>query len=78
MSTRIETGTVGDDKIEAAIMGIEKLGGLTPRGNPHASWPQQADLSQDCCIWPFRSQGRGRLLPLGTADLVDDLKAALA
>ena len=26
------TGTVGDDKIEEAIMGIAKLGGLTPRG----------------------------------------------
>jgi S-adenosylmethionine synthetase len=26
------TGTTGDDKIEEAILGIEKLGGLTPRG----------------------------------------------
>src|SRR4051812_23196971 len=26
------TGTVGDDKIETAIQGIEKLGGMTPRG----------------------------------------------
>jgi len=27
--------------------------------------PQQADLSQDRSLWPFRPQGRGRFLPLG-------------
>ena len=53
-----DTGTVGDDEIEAAIMRIEKLGGLTPRGDPHASRAQQADLSQDRRLWPFRAQGR--------------------
>ncbi len=86
------TGTVGDDKIEQAIMSIEKLGGLTPRAHPHPFGPQQADLPQDRCLWPFRSQGRRRLLPMGadrscrrpesctrvTPDLISTVKALIA
>jgi S-adenosylmethionine synthetase len=37
-----------------------------PARYPHAPRPQQADLCEDGGLRPFRSQGRGRLLPLGT------------
>ena len=37
--------TVSPTTLESAIKAIEKLGGLTPARHPHASRPQQADLS---------------------------------
>ncbi len=59
------TGTVGDDKIEAAIHAIEKLGGLTPRGIRTHLGLNKPIYRKTRRLRPFRPQGRGRLLPLG-------------
>ena len=72
------TGAVGDERIEAAIGSIGKLGGLTPRGI-------RTHLGLNKPIYPpppayghFGRQAEGDLFPWERIDLVEDLKAAVA
>ncbi|MBO9621212.1 MAG: methionine adenosyltransferase [Sphingomonas sp.] len=72
------TGTVGDDKIEAAIQGIEKLGGLTPRGiRTHLSLNKPI-YGKTAAYGHFGRKPEGDFFPWERTDLVEDLKAALA
>ena len=72
------TGTVADDAIETAIAGIEKLGGLTPRGiRTHLSLNKPI-YQPTAAYGHFGRKPEGDLFPWEKTDLVDDLKAALA
>ncbi len=73
-----ETGTVGDDKIEAAIMGIEKLGGLTPRGIRTHLGLNKPIYRKTAAYGHFGRKPEGDCFPWERTDLVADLKAALA
>jgi S-adenosylmethionine synthetase len=71
------TGTVGDDQIEAAIMGIQKLGGLTPRGiRTHLSLNKPI-YQKTAAYGHFGRDPEGDFFPWERTDLVEDLKAAL-
>ena len=73
-----ETGVVGDDKIEEAIMSIAKLGGLTPRAiRTHLSLNKPI-YRQTAAYGHFGRKPVGDSFPWERTDLVDDLKAALA
>jgi len=72
-----ETGTVGDDKIEAAIMGIAKLGGLTPRSIRTHLGLNKPIYRQTAAYGHFGRKPVGDAFPWERTDLVDDLKAAL-
>jgi S-adenosylmethionine synthetase len=73
-----ETGTIGDDKIEAAIMGIEKLGGLTPRSiRTHLSLNKPI-YHKTAAYGHFGRKAEGDFFPWERTDLVQALKAALA
>src|SRR6187399_2463760 len=72
------TGTVGDDKIEAAIQGIEKLGGLTPRGIRTHLGLNKPIYRKTAAYGHFGRKAEGDFFPWEKTDLVDDLKAALA
>lgn len=72
------TGTVGDDKIEEAIMAIEKLGGLTPRGIRTHLALNKPIYQKTAAYGHFGRQPEGDFFPWERTDLVDDLKAALA
>jgi S-adenosylmethionine synthetase len=72
------TGTVDDDKIEAAIMGIEKLGGLTPRGIRTHLALNKPIYQKTAAYGHFGRKPEGDFFPWEKTDLVDDLKAALA
>lgn len=71
------TGTVGDDKIEAAIMGIEKLGGLTPRGIRTHLGLNKPIYRKTAAYGHFGRKPEGDFFPWERTDLVDALKAAL-
>ena len=73
-----DTGTVGDDKIEAAIMGIAKLGGLTPRGIRTHLGLNKPIYRMTAAYGHFGQKAEGDFFPWERTDLVDDLKAALA
>ena len=73
-----ETGTVGDDKIEDAIMGISKLGGLTPRGIRTHLGLNKPIYRKTAAYGHFGQKAEGDFFPWERTDLVDDLKAALA
>ena len=73
-----ETGTVGDDKIEAAIMAIGKLGGLTPRAIRTHLGLNKPIYRQTAAYGHFGRKPVGDAFPWERTDLVDDLKAALA
>ncbi len=73
-----ETGKVGDDKIEAAIMGIEKLGGLTPRGIRTHLGLNKPIYRKTAAYGHFGRKAEGDFFPWERTDLVEDLKAALA
>ncbi|WP_395629569.1 methionine adenosyltransferase [Sphingorhabdus sp.] len=73
-----ETGTVGDDKIEAAIMNIEKLGGLTPRGIRTHLGLNKPIYRKTAAYGHFGRKPEGDFFPWERTDLVNDLKAALA
>lgn len=73
-----ETGTVGDDKIEAAIMGIAKLGGLTPRAIRTHLGLNKPIYRPSAAYGHFGRKAEGDYFPWERTDLVDDLKAALA
>lgn len=73
-----ETGTVGDDKIEVAIMGIAKLGGLTPRSIRTHLGLNKPIYRPTAAYGHFGRHAEGDFFPWERTDLVDDLKAALA
>ena len=73
-----ETGTVGDDKIEQAILGIAKLGGLTPRSIRTHLGLNKPIYQPTAAYGHFGRKAEGGLFPWERLDLVDDLKAALA
>ena len=72
------TGTVGDDRIEAAIQGIEKLGGLTPRGIRTHLGLNKPIYKKTAAYGHFGRTAEGDFFPWEKTDLVEDLKAALA
>lgn len=72
------TGTVADDAIETAIAGIEKLGGLTPRGIRLALGLNKPIYRPTAAYGHFGRKPEGDLFPWEKTDLVDELKAALA
>lgn len=72
------TGTVGDDKIEEAIQGIEKLGGLTPRGIRTHLGLNKPIYAPTAAYGHFGRKAEGDFFPWEKTDLVEDLKAALA
>ncbi|MGK6354899.1 methionine adenosyltransferase [Sphingomonas sp. DT-207] len=72
------TGTAGDDKIEEAIMRIEKLGGLTPRGIRTHLGLNKPIYERTAAYGHFGRKAEGDFFPWERTDLVDDLKAALA
>ena len=72
------TGTVGDDRIEAAIQSIEKLGGLTPRGIRTHLGLNKPIYRKTAAYGHFGRKAEGDFFPWEKTDLVDDLKAALA
>ena len=72
------TGTVGDDKIEAAIQSIGKLGGLTPRGIRTHLGLNKPIYKKTAAYGHFGRKPEGDSFPWERTDLVDDLKAALA
>jgi len=71
------TGTVSDDKIEAAIAGIGKLGGLTPRGIRTHLGLNKPIYKKTAAYGHFGRKAEGDFFPWERTDLVDDLKAAL-
>ncbi|OWK33722.1 methionine adenosyltransferase [Sphingomonas dokdonensis] len=72
------TGTVGDDKIEAAIDRIAKLGDLTPRGIRTHLGLNKPIYQRTAAYGHFGREADGDFFPWEKLDLVDDLKAALA
>ncbi len=72
------TGTVGDDQIEQAIQGIEKLGGLTPRGIRTHLKLNKPIYGPTAAYGHFGRKPDGDFFPWERTDLVEDLKAALA
>ena len=71
------TGTVGDDRIEAAIQGIEKLGGLTPRAIRTHLGLNKPIYRRSAAYGHFGRKAEGDFFPWEKTDLVDDLKAAI-
>ena len=72
-----DTGTVGDDLIEAAIMSIAKLGGLTPRAIRTHLGLNKPIYRPSAAYGHFGRKAEGDLFPWERTDLVEDLKAAL-
>jgi S-adenosylmethionine synthetase len=72
------TGTVGDDKIEAAINGIEKLGGMTPRGIRTHLGLNKPIYQRTAAYGHFGRKPDGDFFPWEKLDLVDALETALA
>ncbi|MDC8755400.1 methionine adenosyltransferase [Erythrobacter sp. sf7] len=71
------TGTVGDDRIEAAIKGIDKLGGLTPRAIRTHLGLNKPIYRKTAAYGHFGRKAEGDFFPWERTDLVTDLKAAL-
>ena len=71
------TGTVGDDRIEAAIQGIGKLGGLTPRGIRTHLRLNKPIYRKTAAYGHFGRKPEGDFFPWEKTDLVEDLKAAM-
>ncbi len=72
-----ETGTVGDDKIEDAILGLEVLGGLTPRSIRTHLGLNKPIYRKTAAYGHFGQKADGDFFPWERLDLVDALKAAL-
>lgn len=72
-----ETGTVGDDAIEMAILGLERLGGLTPRSIRTHLGLNKPIYRPTAAYGHFGRPADGDFFPWEKLDLVDDLKAAL-
>jgi S-adenosylmethionine synthetase len=73
-----ETGSVGDAAIEKAILGITKLGGLTPRSIRTHRGLNTPIYQPTAAYGHFGRKADGDFFPWERLDLVDDLKAALA
>ena len=71
------TGTVGDERIEAAIQSIGKLGGLTPRGIRTHLGLNKPIYKRTAAYGHFGRKAEGDFFPWEKTDLVEDLKAAL-
>jgi S-adenosylmethionine synthetase len=71
------TGTVPDDRLEAAIGQIEKLGGLTPRGIRTHLKLNRPIYEATARYGHFGRKPDGEFFPWEQIDLVDDLKAAV-
>lgn len=71
------TGTVSDDRIEAAIKAIDKLGGLTPRGIRLHLGLNKPIYRPTAAYGHFGRKAEGDFFPWERTDLVEDLKAAL-
>ena len=69
---------VTDEGLENAIGGIEKLGGLTPRGIRTHLGLNKPIYRKSAAYGHFGRQAEGDEFPWERTDLVDDLKAALA
>ena len=72
------TGTVDDAAIEQAIQGIEKLGGLTPRGIRTHLGLNKPIYAKTAAYGHFGRKAEGDFFPWERTDLVEELKAALA
>ena len=72
-----ETGTVGDDKIEAAIMSIEALGGLTPRAIRTHLGLNKPIYRKTAAYGHFGRKAEDDFFPWERLDLVEALKAAV-
>jgi len=71
------TGTVGDDRIEAAIKSIDKLGGLTPRAIRTHLGLNKPIYRKTAAYGHFGRKAEGDFFPWERTDLAADLKAAL-
>ncbi|KUO50882.1 MAG: S-adenosylmethionine synthetase [Sphingomonadales bacterium BRH_c42] len=71
------TGTVGDDRLEAAILSIEKLGGLTPRAIRMHLGLNRPIYRRTAAYGHFGRKAEGDYFPWERTDLIGDLKAAL-
>jgi S-adenosylmethionine synthetase len=71
------TGTVGDDAIEAAILSIAKLGGLTPRGIRTHLGLNKPIYRKTAAYGHFGRKAEGDFFPWEKTDLVEDLRTAL-
>jgi len=71
------TGTVPDDRIEAAIGRIGKLGGMTPRGIRTHLGLNKPIYRKTAAYGHFGRTPEGDFFPWERTDLVDDLKAAI-
>ena len=72
-----ETGTVGDDAIEAAILALPELGGLTPRAIRTRLNLNKPIYRPSAAYGHFGRKPEGDLFPWERTDLIDALKAAL-
>jgi S-adenosylmethionine synthetase len=72
------TGSVGDDRIEAAIGRIDKLGRLTPRGIRTHLGLNKPIYAATAAYGHFGRKAEGDLFPWERIDLVEELKAAVA
>jgi S-adenosylmethionine synthetase len=71
------TGSVSDDRIEAAIKNIKELGGLTPRGIRTHLGLNKPIYQPSAAYGHFGRKPDGDFFPWEKTDLVDQLKAAL-
>jgi len=72
------TGTVGDSAIEQAIMGMQELGGLTPRAIRTHLGLNKPIYQRTAAYGHFGRKTDGDFFPWEKTDLADKLKAALA
>ena len=71
------TGIVGDDKIEAAIKSIDKLGGLTPRAIRTHLGLNKPIYKKTAAYGHFGRKADGAFFPWERTNLIDDLKSAV-
>ena len=71
------TGTADDAAIEEAIMGLEKLGGLTPRAIRTYLGLNKPIYARTAAYGHFGRAPEGDFFPWEKTDLADDLNAAL-
>jgi S-adenosylmethionine synthetase len=72
-----DTGTVGDDLIERALLAMDKLGGLTPRAIRTHLGLNKPIYRRTAAYGHFGRKPEGDFFPWEKLDLVEDLKAAL-
>jgi S-adenosylmethionine synthetase len=72
-----ETGAIGDDVIEQAILAIPRLAGLTPRGIRTHLGLNKPIYRKTAAYGHFGRKPDGDFFPWERTDLVEDLKAAL-